>query len=100
MSNKICVLAECIERDISMIRFPTLKDAQQAMFQCYLETLLGGKEAFDKSEYAKMSFPECIPEIQKNEELFAEEYAEITPMWAYITDGPNHDNFDWKIEEI
>ena len=45
MSNKICVLAECIERDISMIRFPTLKDAQQAMFQCYLETLLGGKEA-------------------------------------------------------
>ena len=83
-----------------MIRFPTLKDAQQAMFQCYLETLLGGKEAFDKSKYAKMNFPECIPEIQKNEELFAKEYAEITPMWAYITDGPNHDNFDWKIEEI
>lgn len=98
--DKICVLAECIERDIQMMRQPSLQEAQQTMFDCYMETVLGSKEAFQNSDYANKKFPDCLEEIQKDPEVFGEGYAEITAMWAYVNDGPNHDNYDWKIEEL
>lgn len=97
--KKICVLAECVEREITMTRFPSVKAAQEAMYKYFMETAMGA-EQFAASEYAGMKFPECLEEL-KNDPVFNEiDDADITAMSAYVNDGPNHDNYDWYIQEV
>ena len=97
--GKVCVLAECVERDITMTRFPSVKAAQQAMYTQYMETVFGAEE-FARSEYAGKEFPECLEEIKDDPILYEAGDAEIFAMSAYVNDGPNHDNYDWSIQEV
>ena len=97
--EKVYALIECVEREIEGRRFPSIAEAQQTMFKCYMETLLGGEKEFKQSHYATMRFPECLPHLNYDEDVMCSEHT-INERWAYINDGPNHDNYDWKILEL
>ena len=71
------ILIEVVEREIEMIEFDTFKDAQDAM-----------KEAYD--ELAE-EYYDGHPE---------EDEADIKETYAWLNNGPNHDDYDWKIFEI
>lgn len=68
--QKKYMLIEVVERDIEGIRYDTLEEAGTAMKEAYEETVSRGVAESDISEW-----------------------------WAWANDGPNHDNYDWKIIE-
>lgn len=57
-------------RDIDGVMYNTFDEAREAMVESYEET-------------AKKGCLDC----------------EMSMWWAYVDDGPNHDNYDWKIIE-
>lgn len=61
------ILVEVVERDIEVSVHESLEKAQEAM-----------KDAFDFASKHSLDFA-------------------YGPMEAYVNDGPNHDNYDWKI---
>ena len=65
------MLVEVVERGIEGIVYSTLEEAQSAMREAYEETVNNRAAENDISEW-----------------------------WAWVNDGPNHDNYDWKILEI
>ena len=67
--NKQYMLVEVVERDINGTMFNSFEEARQAMAEAY--------------EEIKSGTDEC----------------EISTWWAWVNDGPNHDNYDWKIIE-
>ena len=72
MEDKIYILIECVERDIQGIKYDTFEEAHAAMEECYNEII----------------------------NTYGYEDSEITEWYAWINDGPNHDNYDWKIVDV
>lgn len=97
IGEKVCVLIESVEREISAERFPNIKAAQTEMFKRYVHVSGGVK--FEDSAYAGKQFPECLSELREDEEMCGDD-AYINKMSAYVNDGPNHDNYDWVIREV
>lgn len=62
------ILVECVEREIEMSIFDTYEDAYNAMKEAY-EVIVNDK---------------CSE-------------SEITSWSAWVDDGTNHNNYDWKI---
>lgn len=69
------ILISVVERNICVTLFSTLKETQNAM-----------RDEFAKSGGDKDSIDDGMSEINDTS--------------AWVTDGNNHDNYDWLIAEI
>ena len=98
LTGYIYILTEVVDRDISVSKFPTLKEAQEEMFHRYIT--VKGRVDFEKSAYADKHFPECLKEIEKNSHYYKDGEAVILKMSSYINDAVNHDNYDWIITRV
>lgn len=96
--TKVFVLVENVENDMVANRYPSLFDAQQAMFRRYAEIITGRQ--FKATKYAKMSFPACLPDLEDDPDMDDDETRGIHEKDACIWDGPNHDNYSWRIFEL
>ena len=94
----VFVLVENVENDMVANRYPSLFDAQQAMFRRYVEIITGRQ--FKATKYAKMSFPACLPDLEDDPDMDDDETRGIREKDACIWDGPNHDNYSWRIFEL
>lgn len=71
------ILIAVAERDIFTEEFETLEKAQEEMRKQVIES--------------------CKDEL---EEYIDDDMACIKDMFAWVTDGLNHDDYDWKIIEL
>jgi hypothetical protein len=100
-SDKIFILAECVERDIDMTPYTTLKEAQEAMFSAYKDTLerIGINIKTNIEKYLNTKNTYTFTKDTSDEIHDGSEY-DIDNTSAWINEGPNHDNYDWIIKEI
>ena len=71
------ILIAVAERDIFTEEFETLEKAQEEMRKQVIES--------------------CDNELK---EFIDDDMASIEDMFAWVTDGLNHDDYDWKIIEL
>lgn len=74
MSNYNFILITIIERVIIVFRFQTKEEAKAEMKRQFIEA---GGDIIENNDYATL-----------NEDL------------AWVNDGNNHNNFDWRIVEV
>ena len=95
---KAVVMVENVENQMVANRHPSLLAAQKAMFKRYVEVITGRQ--FRATKYAKMDFPACLPELKNDPDMDDGDTRGIKEEEARIWDGPNHDNYSWKIFEL
>lgn len=99
--SKIYVLAETVERETDIIPYSEFKDAQIAMFEAYMNTYCNGESYNDIiDDYRNEDGTIDLENDDLLDIISAPCEAEIDATSAYVNDGPNHDNYDWKIIEI
>lgn len=87
------ILISVVEREIEVRTFPNINDAQQTMLAEYLTAISGYiDEIPDTSEFD-------FNNIDTMNEICSDD-CQIGTASAWVNDGPNHDNYDWKIVEL
>lgn len=89
------ILVEVCERDITVEQFPTVEEAQKEMLKRYVSVAL--REEYERTRYATMPFQDCFNEVSEH---LCDSDSHLNAMSAWVSDGPNHDNYDWKIERL
>lgn len=91
--KKKYILVSVVAREISVNEYDSIKEAQKAMYSYFCMTSGLGDEDFDDDFFSDNDSDEYINGMYEDSEVG------IDSMSAYVTDGPNHDNYDWKIIE-
>lgn len=84
MSKKQIILITVVEREISTAFYLTLEEAKKEMLNQFAE-------CFSDEDRCEFNFEDAY--------YYGDEYG-WTETSAWLNDGPNHSNFDWKIIEI
>ena len=102
--DKLVIFSAYGDGSIESRSAPSLKAAQQDMFRAYVRFVTG--VPFEEGKYRDKSFPECLNEIMKDEDLYNEDGGVGSDtMWisetsAYFYSDRCCKEYAWSIEEF